>query len=57
VLNNLPRNLVFAELKQLGVSVGNNSSFGGSVNPLFDPATNPIWGRTNSYNYFFGDKK
>ncbi|WP_034300613.1 hemagglutinin repeat-containing protein [Herbaspirillum sp. RV1423] len=43
--------------KQVGVSVGNNTSFGGSVDPLFDPATNPVWGRTNTYNYFFGDKK
>ena len=43
--------------KQVGVSFGNNTSFGGSVDPLLDPTTNQFWGRTNIQNYFSGDKK
>ncbi|EJM95342.1 hypothetical protein PMI40_05017 [Herbaspirillum sp. YR522] len=36
--------------KQVGVNFGNAANLGGSIDPLFDPSTNPWWGLRNLLN-------
>jgi filamentous hemagglutinin len=40
--------------KQAGVPVGNSTELGRSVDPLFDPASNPWWGYQNVINQIKG---
>ncbi len=42
--------------KQVGVAVGNGAALGSSVDPFFDPATNPWWGAKNTFNQIKGEK-
>lgn len=43
--------------KQIGVPMGNSTGFGGSVDPLLDPATNPWWGMGNTIKQIKEGKK
>ncbi|MCX4164125.1 MULTISPECIES: hypothetical protein [Paraburkholderia] len=36
--------------KQIGTSLGNTTGLGQSVDPMFDPSTNPWWGAKNTWN-------
>jgi filamentous hemagglutinin len=38
--------------KQIGVPLGNSTGLAQSVDPLFDPATNPWWGLRNTWGRF-----
>ncbi|WP_208451485.1 hypothetical protein, partial [Burkholderia gladioli] len=38
--------------KQIGISLGNSTGLGGSVDPLVDPATNSWWGFKNTLENF-----
>jgi|GEM_PF-2717445 len=42
--------------KQVGISIGNETPLGGSVDPLLDSATNPWWGAKNTWNMVRGEK-
>ena len=42
--------------KEVGVSLGNGTALGGSVDPLLDPATNPWWGAKNTWDLVRGKK-
>ncbi|HWW06825.1 hypothetical protein [Collimonas sp.] len=42
--------------KQVGTSFGNGTALGGSIDPLFDSATNPWWGAKNTWNLMKGEK-
>ena len=42
--------------KKIGVSLGNETSLSGSVDPLLDPAMNLWWGAKNTWNFVRGEK-
>ncbi|CAG9185111.1 hypothetical protein LMG23992_05442 [Cupriavidus laharis] len=43
--------------KQIGVPLGNMTGLGKSVDPMFDPVTNPWWGINNTLEQLNGGKK
>jgi len=43
--------------KQIGVPLGNATGLSQSIDPMFDPSTNPWWGVRNTFDQLKGSKK